>query len=47
MISRFMTCRCETFWTSTTGLAPLTVIVSVTVPTGSCASILAVNPVLS
>ena len=47
MTSRLMTWRCSTLRTSTTGLAPVTVTVSATEPTGSCVSILAVNPVVS
>ena len=35
MTSRSMTCRCSTFWMSTTGVAPETVMVSSMSPTPS------------
>ena len=47
MTSRSMTCRCSTFWMSTTGVAPETVIVSSMSPIPSWMSILAVKPLFS
>jgi hypothetical protein len=47
MTSRLMTCCWFTFRRSTTGLAPATVIVSLTEPTASFPSISAVNPTVS
>ena len=45
--SRVSTLWVRTFCTSTTGVAPVTVIVSSTVPTRSSASTFAVNPTFS
>ena len=47
MTSRAATWRACTFWTSTMGLAPVTVTVSSTVPTRSWTSRFAVNPDVS
>ena len=47
MVSCVSVVCCRTLWTSTTGLAPETVIVSASGPTCNCVSTLAVKPVAS
>ena len=47
MISRSITATCSTFWMSTTGVAPETVIDSWMSPTVIWTSMLAVNPLVS